>query len=276
MSHFFQLKEIVMDLGINGRDALITGASGGIGLATARQLAEEGVRLVLTDLRLETLQDSCAGLPGEPLLLAADMTRQADVDALVERAEARFGQVDIVVHTAGVTGAKGDPLTLSDEDYQEAWSTDFFSAVRVARATLPAMRQRGWGRLVCITSENAVQPYWEEAVYNVAKAALAAFVKNLSYREAAHGVLCNTVAPAFIASPMTDGMMKQRAEQLGVSFDEAIQSFLEEERPGIVQKRRGTVEEVAAAIALLVSARASFINGSNLRVDGGSVQAIQN
>ncbi len=265
-----------MDLAIKGRVALITGASGGIGLATAKQLSEEGVHLILTDLKLDALQKAAEGLPGEPLLLAADMTQQSEVDNLIKQGEARFGQVDIVVHTAGVTGAKGDPLELSDEDYQEAWSTDFFSAVRVARAAIPPMRARGWGRLVCITSENSVQPYWEEAVYNVAKAALGAFIKNLSYKEAAHGVLCNTVAPAFIETGMTDGMMKKRAEELGVSFEQAIQSFLEEERPGIVQKRRGKVEEVAAAIALLVSDRASFINGSNLRVDGGSVQAIQN
>ncbi len=265
-----------MDLGLKNRVALISGAAGGIGLATARLLAEEGVQLVLTDREQDALQKAAADLPGEPLLIAADMTRQAEVDDLVRQGEARFGQIDIVVHTAGVTGAKGDPLELSDADYQEAWDTDFFTAVRIARATLPAMRKRGWGRLVCITSENAVQPYWEEAVYNVAKAALAAFIKNLSYKEAAHGVLCNTVSPAFIETGMTDGMMKKRAEELGVSFEEAVQSFLKEERPGIVQQRRGQPEEVAAAIALLVSERASFINGSNLRVDGGSVQSVQN
>ncbi|MBD9654723.1 SDR family oxidoreductase [Pseudomonas sp. PDM12] len=265
-----------MDLGLKDRVALITGAAGGIGLATARLLAEEGVKLVLTDREQDALQQSAADLAAEPLLIAADMTRQAEVDDLIRQAEARFGQVDIVVHTAGVTGAKGDPLELSDADYQEAWDTDFFTAVRIARATVPAMRKRGWGRLVCITSENAVQPYWEEAVYNVAKAALAAFIKNLSYKEAAHGVLCNTVSPAFIETGMTDGMMKKRAEEMGVSFEEAVQSFLKEERPGIVQQRRGQPEEVAAAIALLVSERASFINGSNLRVDGGSVQSVQN
>jgi len=265
-----------MDLGLKDRVALITGAAGGIGLATARLLAEEGVKLVLTDREQDALQQSTASLAGDPLLIAADMTRQAEVDDLVRQAEARFGQVDIVVHTAGVTGAKGDPLALTDADYQEAWDTDFFTAVRIARATVPAMRKRGWGRLVCITSENAVQPYWDEAVYNVAKAALAAFIKNLSYKEAAHGVLCNTVAPAFIETGMTDGMMKKRADEMGVSFEEAVESFLKEERPGIVQQRRGQPEEVAAAIALLVSARASFINGSNLRVDGGSVQSVQN
>ena len=211
-----------MDLGLKDRVALITGAAGGIGLATARLLAEEGVKLVLTDREQGALQQSAADLGGEPLLIAADMTRQAEVDDLIRQAEARFGQVDIVVHTAGVTGAKGDPLELSDADYQEAWDTDFFTAVRIARATVPAMRKRGWGRLVCITSENAVQPYWEEAVYNVAKAALAAFIKNLSYKEAAHGVLCNTVSPAFIETGMTDGMMKKRAEEMGVSFEEAL------------------------------------------------------
>ncbi|MDD1964222.1 SDR family oxidoreductase [Pseudomonas putida] len=265
-----------MDLGIKGRVALITGASGGIGLATARQLSEDGVLLVLSDIKQDKLEEAYAGLNIDALFVAADMTRQDQVERVVSQGRAKFGKIDIVVHTAGVTGAKGDPLELSDQDYLEAWNTDFFSAVRVARATIPDMRSRNWGRFVCITSENATQPYWEEAVYNTAKASLAAFIKNLSYKEAAHGVMCNTVAPAFIETPMTDGMMKQRAQEMGVSFDEAIKSFLDEERPGIVQKRRGKPEEVAAAIALLVSDRASFINGSNLRVDGGSVQALQN
>ena len=265
-----------MDLGIKGRVALITGASGGVGLATARQLHEEGVQLVLSDMDQKKLEEAYTWLKADTVFVAADMTQQDQVARVVEAGRDKFGKIDIVVHTAGVTGAKGDPLELSDEDYLEAWNTDFFSAVRVARATIPDMRKHNWGRFVCITSENAVQPYWEEAVYNTAKASLGAFIKNLSYKEAAHGVLCNTVAPAFIETPMTDGMMKKRAEELGVSFEEANESFLEEERPGIVQKRRGKPEEVAAAIALLVSERASFINGSNLRVDGGSVQALQN
>ncbi|MEB2871043.1 SDR family NAD(P)-dependent oxidoreductase [Pseudomonas rhizosphaerae] len=265
-----------MDLGIKGRVALITGGSGGLGLATAKLLGEEGVSIVLSDNDASKLEQVAAQLPDTVLTVVADVTDQQQVDHLVAQAEARFGQIDIVVHTAGVTGAKGDPLALSDADYLEAWNIDFFSAVRVARATIPHMRERQWGRFVCITSENAVQPYWEEAVYNVAKAGLAAFIKNLSYKEAGFGVLCNTVAPAFIETPMTDGMMEQRAQQMGVSFEEAIESFLEEERPGIVQKRRGKVEEVASVIALLVSERASFVNGSNVRVDGGSVQAVQN
>lgn len=263
-----------MDLGIKGRVALVTGAKGGMGLATAKLLAEEGVTLVLSDLKAEDVDLS--GLPSDTAVIAADVTDTASVEAMAREAIARFGKLDIVVHTSGITGAKGHPLEMKDEDYHEAWDIDFMSAVRVARATFPEMRKGGWGRFICITSENAVQPYWDEATYNAAKAALAAFVKNLSYKEAEHGILCNTVSPAFIETAMTDGMMEKRSKEMGVSFDEAVESFLEEERPGIALKRRGRVEEVAAVIALLVSERASFVNGSNVRVDGGSVQAVQN
>ncbi|MBB3936803.1 SDR family NAD(P)-dependent oxidoreductase [Aureimonas phyllosphaerae] len=265
-----------MDLQIGGRVAIITGASDGMGWATARLLAQEGVRLVLSDVKTDTLEREVATLGGEAIAVKADVTSQAEVDALVAAAVERFGTVDIVVHTAGITGAKGDPLEMTDADYEEAYRTDFLSAVRMARAAVPVMKRGGWGRFVCVASENVVQPYWEEATYNTAKAALAVFMKGLSYKLAADGVLVNTVAPAFIATPMTDEMMKKRAEEKGVSFDEAIESFLEEERPGIVQKRRGEAEEVAAVIALLVSERASFVNGANMRVDGGSVQAVQN
>ncbi|WP_110669521.1 SDR family NAD(P)-dependent oxidoreductase [Salinicola halophilus] len=265
-----------MDLAIRGKTALITGAQGGIGLATAQKLEAEGVNLILSDMEMASLEEATKELKSDPLLVVADVTDQREVDALVAKGVERFGAVDIVIHTAGVTGAKGDPLELSDDDYEHAWKIDFFSAVRLARATIPAMRERGWGRFVCLTSENTVQPYWEEAVYNSAKAALSAFVKNLSYKEAAYGVLCNTVAPAFVASPMTDGMMEKRAEQLGCSFEEAIESFLDEERPGIVAKRRGEADEVAFVIAMLVSQHASYINGSNLRVDGGAVMSVQN
>ncbi|MEX6508915.1 SDR family oxidoreductase [Jiella sp. M17.18] len=265
-----------MDLKIRDRVAIITGATDGMGFETARILAEEGCKLVLSDLEIDQLEKDAAALPGEVVCIKADVTEAAEIDAIAKAALDRFGRIDIVVHTSGITGAKGDPLEVTDADYLEAWEIDFLSAVRIARATFPAMRKNGWGRFVCITSENSVQPYWEEATYNTAKAALGAFVKNLSYEEAKHGILCNTVAPAFIETAMTEGMMKQRAEKMGVSFEEAVKTFLDEERPGIALKRRGRADEVAAAIALIVSERGSFINGSNMRIDGGSVQAVQN
>lgn len=266
----------IMDLGITNRVAIITGAKGGLGLAAARELANEGVKLVLSDMDIEQLEKDAALIDGDVICHKADITRQEDVDALAQAAIERFGTIDIVVHTAGITGAKGHPLDMKDEDFTDTWQINFMSAVRMARATFPTMRAKGWGRFVCITSENAVQPYWDEAVYNVSKAALATFVKNLAYGEAENGILCNTVSPAFIESPMTDGMMEKRSKENSCSLDEAVESFLAEERPGIKLKRRGQPEEVSAAIALAVSERGSFISGANIRVDGGAVMSVQN
>ncbi len=264
-----------MDLGIKGRSAVVTGGAGGIGLETARSLLEEGVRVLLTDIDEEELKATVTTLGGASDHLQSvvvDLADQAGVEAL---RDATDWDLDILVHTAGVTGAKGDPLTdMTDEDWSEAWNIDFMSAVRVARTLVPAMVKRGWGRAVFVTSENAAQPYPDEAVYNAAKAALLSFVKATGQVYAPQGVLINAVAPAFIATDMTDGMMKKRAKKLGVSMDEAIQSFLEEERPYLVLKRRGRPEEVASVIALLCSERASFVVGSNWRVDGGSVMSI--
>jgi NAD(P)-dependent dehydrogenase (short-subunit alcohol dehydrogenase family) len=146
--------------------------------------------------------------------------------------------------------------------------------VRVAQAFLPDLRSSGRGRLIFLTSEDAVQPYDDELPYCAAKAGVLALAKGLSRSYAREGLLVNTVSPAFIHTPMTDAMMDKRAKELGVDRDEAIESFLEEKRPYLELKRRGEPEEVASVIAFLCSERASFINGSNYRVDGGSVATI--
>lgn len=158
-----------------------------------------------------------------------------------------------------------------DGPWNEAWNIDFMSVVRTLRCFVPPMEKKGWGRVVIVSSENAVQPYEDEAVYNVAKAGLLNFAKALSRATAKNGVLVNTVSPAFIETPMTDGMMDKRADALGVSRDEAVKGFLDEERPYLELKRRGKPEEVAATIAFLCSDQASFVVGANFRVDGGSV-----
>jgi NAD(P)-dependent dehydrogenase (short-subunit alcohol dehydrogenase family) len=258
-----------MDLGIQGRRALITGGAGGLGRAAASFLKEEGVEVVLTDVSQIDLDAATEtlGVCG----YAADLTDESAVQDLKRRVEGDLGPVEILVSNAGVTGAKGDPLEMQDEDWEEAWATDFMSAVRVMRAFVPGMAQHGWGRVVAVVSENAVQPYWDEAVYNTAKAALLNFCRGLSRKYPKKGVLVNTVAPAFIETPMTDMMMDKRAEEMGVSRDEAIASFLAEERPYLALERRGKSDEVGAVIAFLCSERASFVNGASWRVDGGAV-----
>ena len=253
---------------------MITGAAGGLGRATARVLAEDGVRLFLTDTDAGAVAAAAADLgPAVAGSRAADLTDMAEIEALARAVEA-LGGADILVHMAGITGAKGDPLDMTDEDWMACWTVNFLSAVRMTRALVPGMVARGWGRVLFTVSENAVQPYPDEAVYNASKAALLSYTKALSLPYGPKGVLVNAVMPAFIESPMTDGMMDQRAAALGLSRDEAIESFLDDERPYLSLRRRGRPEEVAAVAALLVSDRASFTNGSAWRVDGGAVAGI--
>lgn len=260
-----------MDLGITGKVALVTGADSGIGKATVELFLNEGVTVVLTDIEEDKLQKTANELGENSLWFAADLTESDEIENLANFCEETCGMPDILVNCAGITGAKGDPLKLSDEDWMQSWNVDFFSIVKLCRHFLPPMAEKGWGRFVAITSENAVQPYWEEAVYNTAKAALLNFTKGLSRKYAESGVLVNAVSPAFIETPMTDRMMDQRADEMKISKKEAIESFLKEERPYLSLQRRGQPEEVAAVIAFMCSELASFINGSNYRVDGGSV-----
>ncbi len=266
-----------MDLGIDDRLALVTGAAGEIGLTSAIALARDGARLLLSDIDDDELTAAAADVAEqtgvEPATMTADLTQQEGADALV-RLGREHGGIDICVHAAGITGAKGDPLELSDDDYGEAWAIDFMSAVRMSRAVVPAMVERGWGRIVFVASENAVQSYADEMPYNVAKAALLNFTKGTAQVYAPKGVLMNVVSPAFIETDMTDGMMEKRAEELGVTVDEAVESFLAEERPHLVLERRGRPAEAAAVIAFLCSEHASFVVGSNYRVDGGAVLAM--
>lgn len=268
-----------MDLGIEGRVAVVTGADSGMGYAVCQFLLEAGVKVMMTDREPETLRAEArkleAAYPEAQLAVhAADLTAPASVDALRDATATRFAPADILVHAAGITGPVGDFLGMTDEDWTTTIDIDFMAAVRLCRAFIPGMRDKGWGRIVLFASEDGLQPYVEDLPYCACKAAIINLAKGLSKAYGEHGLTVNSILPAFVASPMTDKMMAARAKEKGVSFDEAVASFLDEERPGIAVKRRGEAREIASAVAYLCSAHASYVNGSAMRVDGGSVQTM--
>jgi len=266
-----------MDLKISGKKALITGADSGIGWETARILLAEGATVVISDKEQDSLDAAAAKLDaadGTLFAFAADVTSVESIAALERSVRGAVGDIDILVQSAGITGAQGLFHEIDDEGWTTTLEVDLMGPVRLVSAFLPALRTGGWGRIVFLASEDAVQPYDDEIPYCAAKAGVLALSKGLSRSYAKEGLLVNAVSPAFIHTPMTDAMMEKRADQLGTSVDDAIESFLDEERPYMELKRRGEPTEVANVIAFLCSDLASFVNGSNYRVDSGSVATI--
>ena len=266
-----------MDLGISGRTALITGGDSGIGWHTARILLAEGATVVISDLKQDALDKAAAELgaqKGKLFAFEADVTDLVSLAHLERQVSEAVGDIDILVQAAGVTGAQGLFHEIDDDGWTSTIETDLLGPVRLIRTFLPALRRGGWGRIVLVGSEDAVQPYDDELPYCAAKAGILALAKGLSRSYALEGLLVNAVSPAFIHTPMTDAMMEKRADQLGTTKEKAITSFLDEERPYLELKRRGEPDEVANVIAFLCSDLASFVVGSNYRVDGGSVATI--
>ncbi|WP_375399589.1 SDR family NAD(P)-dependent oxidoreductase [uncultured Amnibacterium sp.] len=266
-----------MDLGITGKRALITGGDSGIGWHTARLLLDEGATVVLSDLDQGTLEESAARLQapeGRLFAFAADVTSLESLAALRSNVEQSVGEIDILVQSAGITGAQGFFHEIDDEGWTHTLEVDLMGPVRVVSTFLPHLRNGGWGRIVLLASEDGVQPYDDEIPYCSAKAGVLALMKGLSRTYAKEGLLTNCVSPAFIHTPMTDAMMVKRSAQEDLSFDQAVETFLSDKRPYMAIKRRGEPDEVASVIAYLVSDRASFVNGANYRVDAGAVASI--
>ena len=261
-----------MDLGLAGRACVVTGASRGIGLATARMLAAEGARVLLSARGEERLERAVAECPGEAHALALDVTAADAGERTVAACEERFGGIDVLVNNAGTTRmASLDEL--GDEDWQEQWELNVMGPMRLMRAAAPRMAERGGGRIVNVSSSSGKRPSGSMGAYSVAKAAQLSLSRLYADAWAAKGVLVNAVAPGPVEGSMwleRGGLADQAAAAKGVSRDE----LLEGRRKSIPVGRMGTEEEVAAVIVFLCSARASNVVGAAWSVDGGSVQTI--
>jgi NAD(P)-dependent dehydrogenase (short-subunit alcohol dehydrogenase family) len=266
-----------MELGLRKKVVVVTGASKGIGRATALAFAAEGCNIVVTarneeelvQLAQEIREKGC-----ESLAIPIDLSRTDAAKTIVDRTVERFGMVHVLVNNAGSTGRPVAFEELTDEDWESVFELNLFSIVRLTRAVLSSMKKQQWGRIINIASESGIQPDPTVQHYNASKAAIINLTKSLSKAYAMDGILVNTVSPGLIKTPLVEKILAEQAKAKGISQQEAEQAVLRENRPHIELKRAGVPEEVAHVIVFLASDAATFITGTNLRVDGGSVASV--
>jgi NAD(P)-dependent dehydrogenase (short-subunit alcohol dehydrogenase family) len=269
-----------VNLGLEGRGCVVTGASRGIGRATARILCAEGANVLLvarTEERLLDAADDCAAAGeeagGRAESLAADLSEPEAAAKVVAEAEQRFGQLDVLVNGAG-TARWRDLDEVPDEDWYAAWELNVMAPLRLMRAAVPAMRERRWGRVVNVSSTSGKRPSAAMPEYSVAKAAELSLSRLYADRCAPDGVLVNAICPGPVKSEMwmePGGLLDQSKEMGGHDSREAALEAAGARRP---IGRLAEVEEIAGAIAFLCSEQASYVAGAAWSVDGGTVQVI--
>ncbi|MFZ5671067.1 MAG: 3-oxoacyl-[acyl-carrier-protein] reductase [Pseudomonadota bacterium] len=239
---------------LTGKTALVTGATGGIGGSIARALHAQGAHVVLSGTREEALKALAAELGGNASAVPCNLSDPASVDGLIAAAEAAAGkEIDILVANAGIT-RDGLMLRMKDEDWEQVIKVNLESYFRLSRAALKGMMKRRWGRIIGITSVVGVTGNPGQANYAASKAGMIGFSKALAQEVASRNVTVNTVAPGFIASPMTDALNDAQRETILAK---------------IPAGRLGSGEDVAAACVYLAGDAGAYVTGQTLHVNGG-------
>jgi len=238
---------------LDGKAALVTGASGGIGAAIARALHAQGAQVALSGTRREALEALAAELGERAGIFPADLSEPAAAAALVAAAEAAFGKVDILVNNAGLT-KDGLALRMSDADWAKVLDVDLAAPFRLSRAALKYMLRRKAGRIINIGSVVGSTGNAGQANYAAAKAGLAGLTKALAQEVASRGITVNLIAPGFIATAMTEALSEEQRTALAAK---------------IPLGRLGMPADVAAAVVYLAAEEAGWITGAALHINGG-------
>ncbi|MCI0348870.1 MAG: SDR family oxidoreductase [Acidobacteriales bacterium] len=253
---------------MKGRVAVVTGASQGMGFATAKAFAVEGAALAICSRNQKTLQAAARDLEQIPraqvLAQAADVTDVDAVKRFVVETIKRFGRIDVCVANSGGPPAKNF-LSTTLEEWRRAVELNFLSFVNLAREVIPHMQRNHWGRFIAITSISVKQPIPELVMSNAVRASVVGLVKSLANEFGKDGILVNNVAPGYTATERLNELAGTRALAAGVSLKEIYESWAAE----IPLRRIGKPEEIADAIVWLASERASYITGQTILVDGG-------
>ena len=260
-----------VDLGLAGRVSLVTGSTAGIGFETARILAQEGARVAVCGRDEERVERARREARAE-IGVVVDLAAPAGPASLVERVTETVGPVECLVNNVGVAYQRSFEY-LRDDDWDELWQLNVMSFVRTIRAAVPAMRERGSGRIVNVSSTAGKRPSAGMPDYSVTKAAVLSLSRLVAELYARDGILCNAVTPGPTASPAwlaPGGLADQAAEQSGKTREEVLAGVA----AGRPLGRLAEPAEIAAVVAFLCSDRASYVTGSAWSADGGTVPII--